>query len=79
MEVSYNLRYQKSNFSNRTILDKEGEIIIYAKGFRLKGKGATDTGELLNFSEIKEFSTRTFYDGKFNFNTQGVRKLYKNG
>lgn len=58
MEVSYNLRYQKSNFSNKTILDKEGEIIIYGKGFRLKGKGATDKGELINFSEIKEFYHR---------------------
>ncbi len=58
MEVSYNLRYQKSNFSNRIILDKEGEVIIYAKGFRLKGKGATDKGELINFSEIKEFYYR---------------------
>lgn len=58
MEVSYNLRYQKSSFSNRIILDKEGEIIIYTKGFRLKGKGATDKGELINFSEIKEFYTR---------------------
>ncbi|MDA1060810.1 MAG: hypothetical protein O3B47_03380 [bacterium] len=58
MEVSYNLRFQKSNFSNKTILDKEGEIIIYAKGFRLKGKGATDKGELMNFSEIKEFYHR---------------------
>lgn len=58
MEVSYNLRYQKSNFSNKLILDKEGEVIIYAKGFRLKGKGATDKGELINFSEIKEFYYR---------------------
>ncbi len=58
MEVSYNLRYQKSNFSNKTILDKEGEVIIYAKGFRLKGKGAGDKGELINFSEIKEFYYR---------------------
>lgn len=58
MEVSYNLRYQKSNFTNKSILDKEGEIIIYSKGFRLKGKGATDKGELINFSEIKEFYFR---------------------
>lgn len=58
MEVSYNLRYQKSNFSNRVILDKEGEIIIYGKGFRLKGKGASDKGELINFSELKEFYYR---------------------
>ncbi len=55
MEISYNLRYQKSSFSNRLLLDKEGEIVIYSKGFRLKGKGAGDRGELLNFSEIKEF------------------------
>ncbi len=58
MEVSYNLRYQKQNFSNRTILDKEGEVVIYTKGFRLKGKGAGDKGELINFSEIKEFYHR---------------------
>ena len=55
MEVSYNLRYQKSNFSNKVVIDKEGEIIIYGKGFRLKGKGAGDKGELINFSELKEF------------------------
>ncbi|MEK7672294.1 MAG: hypothetical protein AAB373_00270 [Patescibacteria group bacterium] len=58
MEVSYNLRYQKANFSNRVMVDKEGEVIIYGKGFRLKGKGATDKGELINFSEIKEFYYR---------------------
>lgn len=55
MEISYNLRYQKFSFSNRSLLDKEGEVIIYAKGFRLKGKGAGDKGELINFAEIKEF------------------------
>jgi hypothetical protein len=58
MEVSYNLRYQKSSFSNKVLLDKEGEVIIYSKGFRLKGKGASDKGELINFSEIKEFYYR---------------------
>lgn len=58
MDVSYNLRYQKHNFLNKVILDKEGEIIIYGKGFRLKGKGAADKGELINFSEIKEFYYR---------------------
>lgn len=55
MHVSYNLRYQKSNLSSRVLIDKEGEIIIYEKGFRLKGKGAGDKGEMINFSEIKEF------------------------
>jgi len=55
MELSYNLRYQKFNFLSKLLIDKEGEVIIYEKGFRLKGKGATDKGELINFSEIKEF------------------------
>jgi len=55
MEVSYNVRYQKSNFSNKVLIDKEGEVVIYGKGFRLKGKGAQDKGELINFSDIKEF------------------------
>lgn len=58
MHVSYNLRYQKSHITNRLLLDKEGEIIIYEKGFRLKGKGAGDKGEMINFSEIKEFFYR---------------------
>jgi len=58
MEVSYNLRYQKSGFGNKLLIDKEGEIIIYAKGFRLKGKGAGDKGELINFTDIKEFYFR---------------------
>ncbi len=66
MEVSYNLRYRKSNLSNKSALDKEGEIIIYTKGFRLKGKGAGDKGELINFSEIKEFYHR---EGKIFFIT----------
>lgn len=58
MEIAYNLKYQKTSFKGRTLLDKEGEIIIYAKGFRLRGKGAGDKGELINFSEIKEFYFR---------------------
>jgi hypothetical protein len=58
MEVSYNLRYQKFSFSNRILVDKEGEIIIYDKGFRLKGKGAQDKGELLSFSDLKEFYSK---------------------
>ena len=71
MEVSYNLRYQKSNFSNKKVLDKEGEVIIYSKGFRLKGKGAGDRGELINFSEIKEFYYR---DNKIIFVTFNKEK-----
>ena len=80
MEISYNLRYQKSNFSNRVIIDKEGEIIIYGKGFRLKGKGAADKGELINFSEIKEFYYRndkiffiTFTKEKYTISESGTQ------
>ncbi len=58
MEVSYIIMYQKQSFSSHKTIDKEGEIIIYTKGFRLKGKGAGDKGELINFSEIKEFYYR---------------------
>ena len=79
MEVTYNLRYQKSNFSNKVILDKEGEVIIYSKGFRLKGKGAADKGELINFSEIKEFYFRdeqiffiTFMKEKYTLSDAGT-------
>lgn len=79
MEISYNLRYQKSNFSNKVILDKEGEIIIYSKGFRIKGKGASDKGELINFSEIKEFYQRnekiffiTFTKDKYTLSEAGT-------
>lgn len=71
MDVAYNLRYQKHNFSNKIILDKEGEVIIYEKGFRLKGKGATDKGELINFSEVKEFYSR---NGKIIFITFNKEK-----
>lgn len=80
MEVSYNLRYQKSNFSDKVILDKEGEVIIYSKGFRLKGKGAADKGELINFSEIKEFYFRdekiffiTFNKEKYTLSDSGTQ------
>lgn len=71
MQVSYNLKYRKSNFSNRVLIEKEGEIIIYDKGFRLKGKGATDKGELINFYDIKEFY---YKDDKLFFITFGKEK-----
>jgi len=58
MEVSYSLRFKKSSLLKSSVIDKEGEIIIYEKGFRIKGKGANDNGELLSFSEIKEFYHR---------------------
>lgn len=71
MEVAYNLRYQKFTFSNRILIDKEGEIVIYEKGFRLKGKGATDKGELINISDLKEFY---FKDDKVFFITFSKEK-----
>ncbi|MFH1720551.1 MAG: hypothetical protein ABH856_03025 [Patescibacteria group bacterium] len=59
MQVSYNLKYRKANFHNKILLQKEGEIILQEDGFRLKGKGATDQGEFINFSDIKELYLRT--------------------
>ena len=58
MQVSYNLKYQKANFANKVLIEKEGEIIIYDRGFKLRGKGATDKGEMINFADIKEFYYR---------------------
>jgi hypothetical protein len=59
MQVAYNLKYRKANFYNRIILQKEGEIVLKEDGFTLKGKGATDQGEFIHFSDIKEFYLRT--------------------
>lgn len=59
MQVAYNLKYRKANFYNRIILQKEGEIVIQEDGFRLKGKGASDQGEFIYFSDIKELYLRT--------------------
>ncbi|MBP7670876.1 hypothetical protein KA119_01120 [Candidatus Gracilibacteria bacterium] len=80
MEIAYNLKYQKSSFRGRMLLEKEGEIIIYAKGFRLRGKGAGDKGEVVNFSEIKEFYFRnekvifvTFLKEKFVLSDVGTQ------
>jgi len=90
MQVSYNLKYQKSNFLDRVLVEKEGEVIIYDKGFRLKGKGAGDKGELISFSEIKEFYYRndkllfiTFNKEKYALSNLGtqfeefLRTIYK--
>ncbi|MBT3865313.1 hypothetical protein HOF67_04775 [Candidatus Peregrinibacteria bacterium] len=75
MQVSFSLKYRKSNFSNRVLIEKEGEIIIYDKGFRLKGKGATDKGELINFYDIKEFY---YKDDQLFFITFGREKYTLN-
>lgn len=66
MPISYSLRYQKSNLFHRIFIEKEGEAVLYDKGIRLKGKGANDKGEMINFSDIKELSLR---DESLSFNT----------
>jgi hypothetical protein len=54
MAVSYSVKFRKMNFSGKTIVEKEGEIVFDRKYFRLKGKGANDHGEIINFTDIKE-------------------------
>ncbi|MBI5151929.1 hypothetical protein HZA39_00165 [Candidatus Peregrinibacteria bacterium] len=66
MPISYSLRYQKSNLFHKIFIEKEGEAVLYDRGIRLKGKGANDKGELINFSDIKELSLR---DESLSFNT----------
>jgi hypothetical protein len=79
MQVSYNLKYRKSNFSNRVLIEKEGEIVIYDKGLRLKGKGAGDKGEFISFSDVKEFYYKgdklffiTFAKAKYTLSNAGT-------
>ena len=71
MEITYSLRYKKSSFTKNSNIDKEGEIIIYDRGFRIKGKGAGDNGELVSFAEIKEFYHR---DNELHFITFAKEK-----
>lgn len=66
MPISYSLRYQKSNLFHKIFIEKEGEAVLYDRGIRLKGKGANDKGEMVDFSDIKELSLR---DESFSFNT----------
>ncbi len=54
MAVAYSVKFKKLNFSGKIILEKEGEIVFDRKYFRLKGKGANDHGEIVNFIDIKE-------------------------
>lgn len=54
----YNLKYKKLNQSHKVLLEKEGEIILGEDGFRLKGKGAGDVGEEINFSNIKDWRVK---------------------
>lgn len=54
MAVSYSVKFKKMNFSGKILIEKEGEIVFDRKFFRLKGKGANDHGEVVNFTDIKE-------------------------
>lgn len=54
MSLSYNLRFRRINPAGRVTLEKEGELVLYDKGFRLRGKGANDQGEMLFFSDVKD-------------------------
>lgn len=54
MAVSYSVKFRKMNFSGKLLVEKEGEIVFDRKYFRLKGKGANDHGEIVNFTDIKE-------------------------
>lgn len=58
MQSAYNLRYRKSNFFNKILLTKEGEIVLKEDGFVLKGKGAKDQGEFMSMQNIKELYIR---------------------
>jgi len=57
----YNLKYKKQNQLGKVLLEKEGEIVISNDEFQLKGKGATDIGEKIQFSNIKEWRVRDQY------------------
>lgn len=54
MSLSFSLRFRKQNFANKILLEKEGEIVFDRQFFKLKGKGANDIGENVNFTDIKE-------------------------
>lgn len=58
MVISYNLNFRKLHPAGQCLLEKEGEIVLHEKGFRLKGKGAYDQGELVHFSDVKEIEIR---------------------
>ena len=58
MAISYSLKYQKSNLFHKVFIEKEGEVVLLDKGLRLKGKGANDHGEIVNFSDIKELNLK---------------------
>lgn len=71
----YNLKYKKQNQLGKVLLEKEGEIIISKDEFQLKGKGATDIGEKIQFSNIKEWRVR---DDHITFTTISKEKYTLN-
>lgn len=54
MSLSYNVRFRRINLAGKVTLEKEGEIILMDRAFRLRGKGANDRGEMLYFADIKD-------------------------
>lgn len=58
MHPVFNLRYRKTNFFNKILLTKEGEIVLKDDGFVLKGKGAKDQGEFMSMQNVKELYIR---------------------
>ncbi len=71
MALTYSLRYKKLNFFNKTIVEKEGEVVIDRQFFRLKGKGAQDQGEAIYFGDMKELFVK---DDILSFTTYGKDK-----
>lgn len=66
MAVTYSVKFKKLNFSGKVLVEKEGEVVFDRKYLRLKGKGANDHGEIVNFTDIKETKAEK---EKFIFNT----------
>lgn len=54
MAVSYSVKFRKMSFVGKLLVEKEGEIVFDRKYFRLKGKGANDHGEIINFIDIRD-------------------------
>lgn len=58
MALTYSLKYKKLNSFNKSILEKEGEVVVDRQSFCLKGKGAKDQGETIYFGDIKDLRVR---------------------
>ena len=76
MALAYSLKYKKYNFYNKLLLEKDGEIVIDRQTFKLKGKGASDIGENIYFSDVKELFVKE--DG-ISFTTFKKEKFILNG